>query len=139
MRTRYFTPEEANRLISQVRTPMIQIRSALRELRELAEILDPDDETVILSDELRERGLERAQALQLQIQALVEEVGRLGAEVKDLDGGLIDFPALKEGQEVCLCWRLGEDQITHWHGVREGYHGRKSLSGVHPAEWVWFS
>jgi hypothetical protein len=47
--------------------------------------------------------------------------------VKDLDTGLVDFPALHKGEEVLLCWQFGEDEVTHWHGVDEGFAGRKPL------------
>jgi hypothetical protein len=50
-----------------------------------------------------------------------------GAVVKDPDTGLIDFPALRQGEEVCLCWRVGEDAIEYWHGLEEGFAGRKPL------------
>lgn len=140
MRTRYFTPEEANGLITQVRGPMLEMRSFLKELQELAALLDPErDEAALLSDALKTRALDRAEVLRKQIQGLVLGVQELGVQVKDLELGLIDFPALKAGKEVCLCWRLGEEAITHWHGVHEGFQGRKPLTDVSPAEWVWFS
>ena len=47
--------------------------------------------------------------------------------MKDIDEGLVDFPALRDGEEILLCWRLGEDEITHWHGLEEGFAGRKRL------------
>jgi hypothetical protein len=47
--------------------------------------------------------------------------------VKDLDTGLLDFPTLYQGREVYLCWRLGESQINYWHGVDEGFAGRKAI------------
>ena len=50
-----------------------------------------------------------------------------GALVKDLDEGLVDFPAQREGEEVLLCWRLGEDEISFWHGLEEGFSGRRPL------------
>ena len=50
-----------------------------------------------------------------------------GAIVKDLDDGLVDFPALRGGEEVLLCWRLGEDEVAYWHGLEEGFAGRKRL------------
>ena len=56
-----------------------------------------------------------------------ERLQRLGVLVKDLDRGLVDFPALREGEEVLLCWQVGEDEIAHWHGVDEGFAGRKPL------------
>ncbi|TML32039.1 MAG: DUF2203 family protein, partial [Actinobacteria bacterium] len=57
----------------------------------------------------------------------VEELERLGVVVKDLDRGLVDFPALRGDEEVLLCWEVGEDEIAYWHGVDEGFAGRKPL------------
>ncbi|HLH38584.1 MAG TPA: DUF2203 domain-containing protein [Bryobacteraceae bacterium] len=57
----------------------------------------------------------------------LEEIERIGALVKDLDIGLIDFLCLYEGREVCLCWKLGEDRIGYWHGTEEGFRGRKPI------------
>ncbi|MGO8791364.1 MAG: DUF2203 domain-containing protein [Terriglobia bacterium] len=61
---------------------------------------------------------------------LVEVVNRIqdsGVLVKDLDVGLVDFPSLLEGEEIYLCWKLGEDHIAFWHGIDEGFAGRKPI------------
>ena len=47
--------------------------------------------------------------------------------VKDLDRGLVDFPALRDGEEVLLCWQVGEGEVAYWHGLEEGFAGRKPL------------
>jgi hypothetical protein len=57
----------------------------------------------------------------------LEKVQEYGCVIKDLDTGLIDFPTLFRGQEVYLCWKLGESGISHWHGVDEGFAGRKPI------------
>jgi hypothetical protein len=57
----------------------------------------------------------------------LEEVQELGCVVKDLDIGLVDFPTTFRGAEVYLCWKLGETQIEFWHGVDEGFRGRKPI------------
>ena len=57
----------------------------------------------------------------------VESIQAAGALVKDLGAGLLDFPSLREGEEVLLCWRVGEDAIEYWHGADEGFAGRKPL------------
>jgi hypothetical protein len=62
-----------------------------------------------------------------QLQETVEQIQSQGCVVKDLDLGLIDFPTLLRGQEVYLCWKLGERGITFWHGVDEGFPGRKPI------------
>jgi hypothetical protein len=57
----------------------------------------------------------------------VARIHDAGALVKDLDEGLVDFPAQREGEDVLLCWRLGEDEVAYWHGLEEGFSGRKPL------------
>ena len=59
--------------------------------------------------------------------ACVERAGRAGRAVKDLDPGLLDFPALRDGDEVELCWQVGEDAVAYWHGIGEGFAGRKPI------------
>jgi len=61
------------------------------------------------------------------LRSLIEEVQALGCVVKDLDLGLVDFPTLFEGHEVYLCWKLGEPAIAFWHGIDEGFAGRKAI------------
>ena len=73
--------------------------------------------------EVREKRDEAAAALR----AVVEEVKDIGCLVKDLDIGLVDFPTLFQGREVYLCWKLGESSIGFWHGVDEGFAGRKAI------------
>lgn len=51
----------------------------------------------------------------------------LGVVVKDIDTGLVDFPAVRDGTPVLLCWQLGEDEVGYWHGLDEGFAGRKPL------------
>jgi len=63
----------------------------------------------------------------LAFKQAIERVNEFGCLVKDLDIGLIDFPTLFEGEEVYLCWKLGEAGIQFWHGVHEGFRGRKPI------------
>jgi hypothetical protein len=62
-----------------------------------------------------------------QLRNAIEQVQEVGCLIKDLDTGLIDFPTTYHGVEVYLCWKLGEDEIEHWHGVEEGFRGRKKI------------
>jgi hypothetical protein len=70
---------------------------------------------------------ERRDAAANRLKATIAEVQELGCQIKDLDIGLIDFPTLLNGIEVCLCWKLGEDRIEYWHGMEEGFRGRKPI------------
>jgi hypothetical protein len=57
----------------------------------------------------------------------MDRIEEIGGIVKDLDTGLVDFPTLLRGEEVYLCWRVDENDIDHWHGVHEGFAGRKAI------------
>jgi hypothetical protein len=69
----------------------------------------------------------RREAAALDVRNSIAQVHEFGCLVKDLDIGLIDFPTLLNGQEVYLCWKLGESAIQFWHGVQEGFRGRKAI------------
>jgi hypothetical protein len=67
-----------------------------------------------------------------QIKAALEQIESTGCVVKDLDMGLIDFPSRFNGEEVFLCWRVGEDRIRFWHRQDEGFAGRKPIDPNDP-------
>lgn len=75
---------------------------------------------------LARRRAERAKAEQQAKDALAE-IDSTGVQVKDLSIGLLDFPCEVEGQTILLCWKLGEPAIAHWHGLQEGFAGRKPI------------
>jgi hypothetical protein len=72
------------------------------------------------------RKAQREKAMQ-RLKDAMAEIDAMGVQVKDLDIGLLDFPCEVDGQIVLLCWKLGEKAITHWHGVSEGFAGRKPI------------
>jgi hypothetical protein len=75
---------------------------------------------------LSARRAEREKAMQ-EIKDALAEVHAIGVQVKDLDIGLLDFPCAVEGEIVLLCWKLGEEKIEYWHGLEEGFKGRKPI------------
>ena len=75
---------------------------------------------------LAKRKAEREKAVQA-VKDAVTEITAIGVQVKDLDMGLLDFPCEVEGEILLLCWKLGEKSITFWHGLEEGYAGRKPI------------
>jgi hypothetical protein len=75
---------------------------------------------------LARRKAERVKSEQ-RLKDAIAEIDSIGVQVKDLDIGLLDFPCEVEGQTILLCWKLGEKSITHWHGVQEGFAGRKPI------------
>jgi hypothetical protein len=72
------------------------------------------------------RKAEKEKALQ-RVKDALAEIDATGVQVKDLDIGLLDFPCRVHDQTILLCWKLGEKQITHWHGLEEGFRGRKPI------------
>jgi hypothetical protein len=129
---RYFTPEEANALLAEIRPlaeEMVGSRRLLAgaEARQAAVLerisgnggdLAPSD-LAELAEEVEAHATALARA--------VRELSALGVQVKDLERGLVDFPALRDGEEVLLCWQLGEDEVEYWHGVDDGFAGRQPL------------
>ncbi len=63
----------------------------------------------------------------LQLNTQLRRIQEIGVQIKDFDRGLVDFPHLREGREVFLCWELDEDDITFWHDIDDGYAGREHL------------
>lgn len=63
----------------------------------------------------------------LEVRGLLAQLQTAGIVLRDIDRGLVDFPSMIDGQEVYLCWELGEDRIEHWHGLEAGYEGREPL------------
>lgn len=72
------------------------------------------------------RRAERDKAVQ-RVRDAMAEIDAIGVQVKDLDIGLLDFPCKVDDEVVLLCWKLGESSITHWHGIDEGFAGRKPI------------
>ena len=129
---RHFTPEEANAELDEVR-PLVEQLVATRQ--EHAAALERQEE---LEGKIRVNGggippAELASAtaevdgVARRLARLVDEITEHGAQVKDLDTGLIDFPALRHGETVLLCWQLGEDEIAWWHRIEDGFAGRRPL------------
>jgi hypothetical protein len=129
---RHFTREEANELLPQVRRLtelMVTHRRALRSALERQGTLlgkVSGNGGGIQPSELA-AAAEEVERHAASVGRSVEQIQELGLQVKDLDVGLVDFPALGDGREVLLCWRLGEDAVDYWHGTDEGFSGRKPL------------
>jgi len=131
------TPQYFTRAQAEAQLPHVE--PLLRELRELAgQLAEALDRYATLQEKMRGNGQghygeyqelrERIGEGRSQIDTRIREVQTLGALIKDIESGLIDFPALREGREVYLCWRLGEgERIRWWHEIEAGFAGRQPL------------
>jgi hypothetical protein len=133
MPERTFTLAEAQSLLpvleSLIRTAIDGknlIESVETEFQAIAHRVFLNGGTFLNILHLARRKAEREKAVQ-RVKDAIAEVDSIGVQVKDLDIGLLDFPCEVEGRTVLLCWKLGEKSITHWHGVSEGFAGRKPI------------
>lgn len=129
---RYFERESAEALLPVVE-PLLreiqQLRAQLAGVEERATALHirATGNGHLRGDEI-EAVRDDAHRLRHEIGARLEKIDEMGVLVKDLDAGLIDFPTLRDGREVYLCWRLGEgDRIAWWHEIEAGFAGRQPL------------
>lgn len=135
MPKRVFTPAEANSALFEVRPAaerLVALRTRMRELvaeqsRHVTAIGGNGGGYAASDLNTTQAELER---LAGDAGAVVTELEEIGVVLKDLDTGLLDFPALRDGRIVELCWHPGEDEVAFWHEVGEGFPGRK------PIDWV---
>jgi hypothetical protein len=121
---RHYTVDEANALLPSV-------EGLLRRLREAKDELTDSEAHELLSDAAPtngggDAGRQVGEAF-LEVRRMLGTLEEAGIVVRDIDRGLIDFPAIRDGREVYLCWELGEDAVGHWHDLEAGYGGRQPL------------
>ena len=121
--TTFYDIDAANARLVEVRDILALLRDQradLIRLRDLVAVPNADD------GDVRRLNL-RMKGIIDQMQAAVVQIDRWGITLRDIETGLIDFPALVNGREVCLCWRLGEDEVAWWHELADGFAGRRGL------------
>lgn len=118
-----FTLMDANRalpLVKRIAADIVRTHSEARALHsQLARKLDRNLRLEI------EAQLDRVVTT---LQSYVDELTDIGVDLKDYQLGLVDFISFHQGREVCLCWKLGEERITHWHELDEGFQARQPVS-----------
>jgi hypothetical protein len=130
----FFTQEEASDALEVVRPLVERLVAARKRFVHVAGRLEQVEGQVAgngggLDPERVSDLQQKAAEVAADIAALVSELEDAGVQVKDLDQGLIDFPARhpERDETVLLCWHLGEDDVQYWHGLEEGFAGRKPL------------
>src|SRR5262250_2204901 len=133
MADRRFSLEEAQSLLpvleSLLRTAIDGkklIESVEAELQEVAHRVFLNGGTFLNIVHHARRKAEREKAVQ-RVKDAIAEIDAIGVQVKDLDIGLLDFPCVVEDEIVLLCWKYGEEKIGFWHGLEEGFRGRKPI------------
>jgi hypothetical protein len=123
---KYFTVEEANRLIPQIKAIVERLRQERRRLLTQRSTAETAARNAV--------GNGGGQTAATYLSAYWQTYGRglaqlqaMGILLKDLERGLIDFPHWRQGREVYLCWEYGEERIDFWHETDSGYNGRQPL------------
>lgn len=130
---RYFTLAEARQRLPEVASAIRNgvdakkvLESAEKEHRAMQERIMFAGGTAV-NQEAAVMVRARREASSATIKQVMEQLEEIGCLIKDLDIGLIDFPALYQGKEVYLCWRIGEADIAFWHPTDEGFAGRRPI------------
>ena len=133
MAERYFTVADVEALIPELARIMEPVMSAHAEVSATQERMQAEQQRIamagggVLDRRAWRADKDKVERLTGEIRRGLGEIVELGGAPKDLGLGLVDFLHLRYGREVNLCWRYGEREIRHWHGLDEGYAGRKPL------------
>jgi hypothetical protein len=136
MEGKLFSLAEAEALLPTVAPLLTQLKEAIGAMREaeaqVSVLLHQHKEDGIDAPSNPDRArywalMHAARAAEEKAQGMLDEVRFLGAEVKDVDLGLVDFRHQRGGEVVYLCWRVGEPRIGHWHDLKTGFAGRKPI------------
>ena len=122
---RYFTLEEANECIPELVDEISLLRAIRAELSiyhaEITPLLE------IVSSNGGSKWTPALLKATKKFQNILDRIAKRGCHLKGLDPGLVDFPHLRDGREVYLCWRMGENKIRYWHEIEDGFDGRQRL------------
>jgi hypothetical protein len=130
---RYFSPGEVEALIPALSEIMGDVMSARAEATAVRETMNAEQQRIAMGggapvdQTFWRQAREDVERAGRRMQARAEDVERLGGVIKDLEMGLVDFPHLRNGEVVNLCWKHGETAIEYWHGLDEGFAKRKPL------------
>jgi len=130
---KYFDRQQAEQLLPTIAALLETAREQKRTMETLDQEFSQVQNRILLMGGLvppypllAEKRAEHDAAVKKTREALAE-IEKLGCLVKDLEIGLVDFPMRRDNETVYLCWKLGEERIGYWHGVEEGFAGRKPL------------
>jgi len=130
---RYFEPADVEKLIPALARVMARAIRAHEEAMAIAGRLEVERERIgfagggVIDRVAWKRDMDRVAECTEQVKAGLAEINDLGGTIKDLALGLVDFPHLRDGRVVNLCWKYGETSVGHWHGLDEGFANRRPL------------
>jgi hypothetical protein len=136
MNDKYFTLAEANKMLPALDAQLKTLQGVKTELEEKYRMYAVYKDKIVRRANEQSEGSDKdplfgleldMEFLQIQARSMLSQFEQLGVQLKSIELGLLDFPSQLDGQEILLCWRQGETEITHYHGNHEGFAGRKPL------------
>jgi len=121
---KHYTRDEARALLPQIRQWLKQLAALRRKLSECDQRLA---RLIAGGNDVGGESVNRWVRVAADVKATLAEFQRREIQIKELERGLIDFPAILNGKEVFLCWEQDEDDIEFWHDLQSGYAGRERL------------
>lgn len=126
MEKRYFTIEEAERTIPEIKKDILNLIKLKNTINALSDIeVDFDDD--YLNDRFDTSFNKKLHKLSYEFYDIIDKLEKLGCILRDIDLGLVDFLSMYKDREICLCYRVDENKISYWHNLEDGYEGRKPL------------
>jgi hypothetical protein len=122
--SKHYTIEEARALLPSIRVWFDSVEAVQAHLSKLDVRLSSLSSS---GDDVGGETVNSSIKAQAQLQSLALEFASRGIQIKDLERGLIDFPAVRDGKEIFLCWEKGEDDIEFWHDIDSGFSGREPI------------
>ena len=117
-----YTVEEANALLPYLAPTLVELRDRSEEAARIKEQME-----IASATNGGSKDRERWARTLARVQELMERLEEWEVTLRDLNSGLVDFPAVIEGSDAYLCWRLGEPEVSHWHSPDDGFQGRRPL------------
>lgn len=132
MNLRRFTPDEANELLPQLREQLAKLRELVQLIQEQEQELHrmkshPFSDSIAIASDPYFLLEGRIDFMRMEAQLVIDNFARAGVLLKRIEPGLLDFPAVIDGEDVLICWKEGEERVMHYHGWNDGYAGRRRL------------
>lgn len=120
--SKLYSVEEANALLPHLAPTLIELRGSSEEALRIKDAMD----RASITNGGSSKG-EKWRKKLARVQELIDRINEWEIELRDLETGLVDFPAEIDGRPAYLCWRLGEPEVAHWHSPEDGFQGRRPL------------
>ncbi|QHA91952.1 DUF2203 domain-containing protein [Bacillus sp. N1-1] len=136
MDKKYFTLEEANNLLPMIKRELAGLKRLKAQFNEHYDQIEQHKKTLLyrhktkVDEDILFKKEARMEFMELEAQTFINNIMALGVEIKGVDEGLIDFPAVINGKKVLLCWKEGESEVSFFHSDLGGFSQREPIENI---------